>query len=89
MNGKTPEDRISAVARTLAYKMHSELGRVPDYADFRAGLRPYIRRELVLARIDEARTIGASNMTARIRILNGELMEIEKSMSGERSGDKK
>lgn len=55
---ETPEGRLAAVAVTLAKRLREELGRVPDYADFRDEFRIYIRHELTLARIDEARRGG-------------------------------
>lgn len=77
LNGKTPEDRMAAVARTLVMNMQQALGRTPDYADFRDTLRPFIRRELIRARVDEARTSGSHAVTSRVRELTMALMNIE------------
>jgi hypothetical protein len=78
--GKTPEDRIAAVARTLTHKMYEEHSRLPDYADFRQALKPFIQREMVLARIDEARVSGSSFITSRVKALTRELMAIESAL---------
>lgn len=89
MNGRkyeeqTPEGRIAAVARSLMITMedrHNKNGtgpREPDYADFREALRPYLRQELLLARIDEARKTAATAVTARVRELASELAECQK-----------
>jgi hypothetical protein len=89
MNGRkleenTPEARLAAVARSLMIKMESKYlksgvgPKEPDYADFREALRPYVRRELLLARIDEARKTAATAITSRVKELAAELHECEK-----------
>jgi hypothetical protein len=94
MNGrvrdmKTPEERLAAVARSLAIQMQDKLldaeklKDVPDYADFRDKLRPYVRRELILARIDEARKLGAITLTTRMKELALELAECEMQIPSE------
>jgi hypothetical protein len=94
MNGRiqqeeTPEARIGAAARSLVIKMRDEFNRTntgpcePDYADFREGLRPFIKRELLMARIEEARKYGAKFVTARVAELNRELQELYKTMPSE------
>jgi hypothetical protein len=88
MNGRTdsedtPEGRIAAVARSLAMKMAIKFERTgkgwrePDYADYRAALAPYLRRELLLARIDEARKTSSTALTTRMKELAGELFECD------------
>ncbi len=57
--------------------MHYKLNRLPDYADYREALEPFIQRELILARIDELRKAHAEGMTTRIRELMAVLTEIE------------
>jgi hypothetical protein len=87
---KTPEGRLAAVARSLAIRMekkHRQSGgvgpREPDYADFRDAFRPYLQRELLLARIDEARHTNARAITARVEELARELRECEESIPKE------
>lgn len=88
-NENTPEGRLAGVARSLVIKMEdrhnkSRVGpREPDYADFREALRPYVQRELLLARIDEARKTAATAVTARVKELATELMECEKLLPKE------
>jgi hypothetical protein len=88
MNGrmkeaKTAEARIAAVARSLTLRMQKglddpeKLKNVPDYADFRVALHPYIERELLLARIDEARKTAAAQITSRVKELALQLAECE------------
>jgi len=77
INGKTAVDRISAVARKISHSMYYTHSRPPDYADFRDALGPYIHRELLLARIDEARMAGSAIVTSRVKELSSELMKIE------------
>jgi len=74
MNGRvhhdeTPEGRIAAVARSLCVQMKQKLKREPDYADFRDVLRPFLQRELLNARIDEARKTSGAALTARVKEL--------------------
>jgi hypothetical protein len=91
MNGRiraeeTPEGRIAAVARSLAIEIEERHARTgsgptePDYADYREALGPYIRRELLLARIEEARKCLSLHLTARVAELAAELAEIESGL---------
>lgn len=75
LEGDTPEERLAAVAKSLLIQLEKK-NRVPDYADFRETLRPFIQRELVLARIDEARKSCGRGLTARIEELAAELSKI-------------
>lgn len=88
MNGRTheeetPEGRLAAAARSLAIKMEDRFHKThagpsePDYADYREALRPYVRRELLLARIDEARKTASAAITSRVKELALQLMECE------------
>jgi hypothetical protein len=88
MNGRassedTPEGRLAAVARSLAMKMETQFNKtgqgpaVPDYADYRRALAPFLRRELLLARIDEARKTSSTALTTRMKELAGELYECD------------
>ena len=95
MNGRidleeTPEGRLAAVAVSLAKQMLADFEKTaagpssPDYADYRDALRPYVRRELLLARIDEARKKHSVALTARVRELANELAECEKQIPKEK-----
>ena len=63
----TPEGRIAAACRTLWHRMREDAARrgkpkgdyssEADYADYRDALRPYVQRELTLARIDELKSL--------------------------------
>lgn len=88
MNGRihsddTPEARLAAVAKSLCTQMaerHSKTHagpKEPDYADFREAFRPFILRELINARIDEARKVSGRVLTQRIRELAEELQNIK------------
>jgi hypothetical protein len=94
MNGRihdeeTPEGRLAAVARTLVLRMEEKHRKTnvgpqkPDYVDFREAFAPYMRKELLLARIDEARKTSAKALTCRIMELNSELFEVEKLITRE------
>jgi hypothetical protein len=81
MNGRvhhddTPEGRIAAVARSLCVQMATK-SREPDYADFRDVFRPFLQRELLNARIDEARKTSGRALTQRVRELAKELQAIK------------
>lgn len=89
MNGrihqeKTPEGRLAAVCRSLMTQLEARnrttgVGPAePDFADFREALRPYIQRELLLARIEEARKSAGVLLTMRVRELADELYALDK-----------
>lgn len=91
MNGRileeaTPEGRLAAVAHTLALKMQDAFHKTgvgpqfPDYADYREAFRLHIKRELLMARVDEARTEASKVITERMRDLANELVEIEREL---------
>jgi hypothetical protein len=83
MNGRhvedqtTPEARLAVVAQRLLKKFDPN-SNVPDFADFRDALAPYVKKEILLARIIEARTCGGLALSAHIAALAHELAEIEK-----------
>jgi hypothetical protein len=89
MNGRihhdpTPEGRLAAVCRSLMTQMDTRHRKTrvgpaePDYADFREALRPYVRREILIARIDEARKSAGARLTSRVAELADELFEVDK-----------
>jgi len=53
--------------------MAQKMKREPDYADFRDVLRPFIQRELLNARIDEARKTSGAVLTLRVKELAAQL----------------
>lgn len=88
MNGRiehedTPEGRIAAVAKSLCIQMADKRRderralTEPDYADFRDVLRPFIQREILTARIDEARKTLGSTLTDRVRELAAQLYALK------------
>ena len=83
MNGRihddqaTAEGRIAAVAKSFLVQMRDKHRRDPDYADFRDVLRPFIQREMLRARIDEARKSYGQGLTTRMVELAKELDAIE------------
>lgn len=85
MNGRidqdaTPEGRLAAVARSLAIRMAGRK-KEPDYADYRDALRPFVKRELLLARIEEARQSSGAVLTARVAELAKELDEVNSQIT--------
>lgn len=56
----TPEGRLAAIVVMVAAKMEDEFARTgtgpskPDIADLREILRPFVQREIIHARLDEA-----------------------------------
>ena len=47
-NGKTPEERIAAVSGHFTREHHHKFKRLPDDADYRDELRPFIQLEILL-----------------------------------------
>lgn len=87
MNGRinsrdTPWGRIAAVAKSLCIQMETRhrTTRVgpefPDYADFSEAFEPFIKLELLRARIDEARKVSSANLTARMRELEKQVRDL-------------
>jgi hypothetical protein len=94
MNGRihnaiTATKRIAAAARSIQTQMQKSLTSVeklrdvPDYTDYEKKLDPWVRRELVIARIDQAKTDAAKDLTKTIMELAEELAEIEKELPSE------
>ncbi len=77
--GETPEERLAAVAKSLVEQME-KTGRAPDYADFREAFRPFVRAELLRARIDEARKSCGRGLTGRIQELDVEFRKLSKML---------
>lgn len=73
----TPTGRLAAVFRMLEDKSKKEHRMSADYADFREA-EPYIERELILARIAEARIGSIEPVPPRVIELSKRLYEIEK-----------
>jgi hypothetical protein len=69
LEGATPEDRIAAAARLIMVRMIGHRD-VPDYADFRDLLRPYVEREILMGQLEEAK---ASSTFRRVLELQAKL----------------
>lgn len=81
----SPESRLAAVARNLIMREATcpTCGRKmypfkPDYADLRDALRPYVAREMLAARLEEAE---ASHNNKRVFNLKVELATVELEIS--------
>jgi hypothetical protein len=74
---QTAEGRIAAVAKSFLVQMRDKYKRDPDYADFRDVLRPFVQREMLRARIDEARKSYGQGLTTRMVELAKELDALE------------
>jgi hypothetical protein len=85
----TPEGRVAAACNKLMRMMAEKHRRTesgptaPDYADFRDFLRPYLRRECLLARIEQSRKNGSQVLTAEIRDLAAQLAACEQQIDEE------
>lgn len=72
----TPEGRLAAVVKSVFIQMRDHERKDPDYADFRDCMRPFLQREIILARMEElCKTTGAT-MTMRVDELAKELLEV-------------
>ena len=88
MNGRikseaSQEGRLAAVARSVALRMKDGKQGDPDYADLRDALRPYVMREILLARIEEARHVASDCLTSRVKQLAAELVEVNELIAKE------
>lgn len=81
----TLEEVLAVIARWLPVQMAEDhkcnggIGPVaPDYADFRDAFKPYIRRGMILARLEETkRTPPSPRTVVRVLELTKELAEVE------------
>lgn len=71
----TPEARLAAVVGNLMEKFQNDFSHPPDIADFCEALKTPIRREILLAKLDEAREPSLAR-GLRIRIIVEELREV-------------
>lgn len=69
LDGATPEDRIAAAARLIMVRMIGHRD-VPDYADFRDALRPYVELEILKGQLEEAK---ANSTFRRVVELQGKI----------------
>jgi hypothetical protein len=70
-------ERLALVVDRLVQRLSQNHGRLPDGGDLVDELRPYIKQELVKARIDEAQMSLSKVLSERIRELTGELKGIK------------
>jgi hypothetical protein len=82
---ETPEERIAAVVMCVLHHFEQRnrserRADIVDYADIALALRPYLRKELLLARADELRRIrelSRNALVAREGTLMQELADVE------------
>lgn len=72
----TPEGRLAAVSFSVAIQMRDHEKKEADYADYRDCMRPFVQRELILARLEELRKTTSAIMTIRVAELAKELAEV-------------
>jgi hypothetical protein len=88
-DAKTPWARIAIAFESHVRMIRNEFRKTgagpqtPDYADLTAMLEPYVKRELLLVRIDEARKVSGMRLTDRIEELAKELGSLEASIPPE------
>lgn len=61
-----PEGRVAAIADALVRRMMATNKRPPDFADFRDALRTPMAREILRARIAEAKSCGDHRRVAEL-----------------------
>lgn len=72
----TPEGRLAAVVLSVAIQMRDHEKTEPDYADYEECLRPFLQRELILARMQELQKATSAVMTVRLAELARELVDV-------------
>jgi hypothetical protein len=85
--------RLAAVARTVVdeqRKLADQTDRpylaFPDYADFRARMNLYVKRELLIARMKEARLHNWEGAALRIAALEWQLTEVQEQIDEDDTG---
>jgi hypothetical protein len=83
----TPLGRLAAVARTVVDEHRDLSDRLcrpdlafPDCADFRDRMNLYVKRELLLARMEEARLHNWPGAALRIAALEWQLTEVQEQI---------
>lgn len=84
----TLEEQLAVISRWLpvqmadAHRCNGGVGPMaPDYADFRDAFRPFVRRAIILARIDESkRTPPSARVVERVEDLTSELADVEEQI---------
>jgi len=71
------EERLARVVSRLMARMKNHHDRNPDGRELAEELRPYIKQELVKARIDEAQMSLSKVLSERIKELSQELKSIK------------
>jgi hypothetical protein len=72
----TPEARMAAACMIVCRRIHALRQGCPDYADFRDEISKHLRRELLLARLDECLTFHEAERTRRSTELLAAIAEI-------------
>jgi len=84
----TVEAKLAAVVMEVFHRFdmrnrHERRSEIVDYADVAAALRPFVNKELVLARVDEVRKLreeSRNRLVAREATLMRDLAEIERDI---------
>lgn len=77
----TPEGRLAALAFSIGVQMRDHEKKDPDYADFRDAMRPFVKRELILARLEDLRQTTGATLTLRTAELAKELLDLNKQIA--------
>lgn len=72
----SPEARLAAVCVETCRRVKSLTGRPPDYADFRDDIRKFVRLEILLARLEEAR-VPYTQRAARLADILNAIVELD------------
>lgn len=77
---RSPEERFAAAVVEFQNKFYVQHSRSADFADLRDGLRPYVLRELALARMDEVKRTRPETMDARKAELALAILALEEEL---------
>ncbi len=77
-----PEERIATVCKAVHERFHPGTFQ-PDTADYRDAIAPFVEREILIARIEEARQCAAISLNDRMSKLNRELQSVEMRIAKE------
>jgi hypothetical protein len=80
MLARSPEERFAAAVIDFENKFYIQHSRPADFADLRDGLKPYILRELALARMDEVKRFRPETMEQRKSELALAILAIEEEL---------
>lgn len=79
-NTDEPWEQLATVAKAIDMKV-SNLGYMVDKADYELAFKPYVKKFMVMAKIEAARRISGEILTEYMKLLQKELRDAEQGIA--------